>query len=234
MIGVSVIPLPTWPDRVFLPSLSDCESLITPRTRAIVLISPNNPTGATYPPSLIESFALLAETHGIALILDETYRDFLLSSDGEQAVPHTLFQHSSPASTSKLEWRWRATLVHLFSFSKSYAIPGQRLGAIIASPDLLKQIATVLDCIQVRFQLQNSLSPRATYISPRGFNCHVYASLDLSTPCHPARALLKSSLVSSYILCLPDPNTTAIRHHLPPPTHPLCSPSREAAPRDLP
>lgn len=158
MIGITPIPLPTWPSHSFLPSLLDCEHLITPRTRAIVLISPNNPTGATYPPSLLESLAVFAKAKGVALILDETYRDFLLSSEGDQGAPHALFQRSS-------DLEWRSTLVHLFSFSKSYAIPGQRLGAIVASPSLLQQIATVLDCIQVRSFVDRRKSPSTRRIS---------------------------------------------------------------------
>lgn len=46
-------------------------------------------------------------------------------------------------------WSWRSNVVHLFSFSKSYAIPGHRLGAVVASPKLLKHVTTTLDCIQV-------------------------------------------------------------------------------------
>lgn len=60
----------------------------------------------------------------------------------EHQPPHNLFSSTQTPS-------WRSNLVHLFSFSKSYAIPGHRLGVVIASPDLLKYITTTLDCIQV-------------------------------------------------------------------------------------
>jgi aspartate/methionine/tyrosine aminotransferase len=92
-------------------------------------------TGATYPPSLIASFAQLARAHNIAFILDETYRDFINTS----APPHNLFASKT----------WRSSLIHLFSFSKSYCIPGHRVGGIVASPTLLNQVRTVLDCLQV-------------------------------------------------------------------------------------
>ena len=48
-----------------------------------------------------------------------------------------------------LDWTWRSTLIHLFSFSKSYSIPGHRLGAIVAAPDMLEEANTVLDCLQI-------------------------------------------------------------------------------------
>ena len=76
-------------------------------------------------------------------MVDETYRDLV-----EHFPPHNLF---SPTQTKilPLSWSWRSNFVHLFSFSKSYAIPGHRLGAVVASPELLMYITTTLDCIQV-------------------------------------------------------------------------------------
>ena len=78
--------------------------------------------------------------------MDETYRDFIL--DG---VPHYLFVPGSLQGRSGLptDWTWRQHFIHLFSFSKSYCIPGHRLGAIVASAEVLKQVETVLDCIQI-------------------------------------------------------------------------------------
>ncbi|KDR86094.1 hypothetical protein GALMADRAFT_205282 [Galerina marginata CBS 339.88] len=55
----------------------DTEALITSKSKAIVLVTPNNPTGATYPPALILTFASLAREKNVALIIDEAYRDFL-------------------------------------------------------------------------------------------------------------------------------------------------------------
>ena len=107
---------------------------------------PNIQTGAVYSPSLIASFAFLARKHGIALIMDETYRDFILDD-----VPHHLFSADSWQHLSILpsDWSWRNHFIHLFSFSKSYCIPGHRLGAIVAGQEVLEQIKTVLDCLQI-------------------------------------------------------------------------------------
>ncbi|KZP05906.1 PLP-dependent transferase [Athelia psychrophila] len=136
LLGITTVPLMTTAESGFKPSPELAATLITPKTKAIALVTPNNPTGAVYPPSLIASFAILARKHNIALILDETYRDFLLTGP-----PHSLF--------SSQEQSWRSTLIHLFSFSKSYCIPGHRLGAIVAAPAILTATRTVLDCLQI-------------------------------------------------------------------------------------
>lgn len=78
----------------------------------------------------------MASRRRVALIIDETYRDFV----PVEAHPHTLFSRADP---------WRPTFIHLFSFSKSYCLPGYRLGAIVASPDFLGSVKTVLDCLQI-------------------------------------------------------------------------------------
>ncbi|BGP37128.1 hypothetical protein JCM10450v2_001036 [Rhodotorula kratochvilovae] len=131
-LGINLVPLRCAPP-AFLPSPDECAALITPQTKAIVLVSPNNPTGAIYPPALLLQFAHLAQERKVALILDETYREFVPSR------PHELFSQTD----------WRTYLVHLFSFSKSYAIPGHRLGALAASPTFLAQVAKLLDCLQI-------------------------------------------------------------------------------------
>ncbi|GAA5873313.1 hypothetical protein JCM16303_001089 [Sporobolomyces ruberrimus] len=131
-LSISLVPLPCSAPS-FLPSVSLARSLITSRTKAIVLVSPNNPTGAVYPRELLKEFAELAIEKGLALELDETYRDFV------EGRPHDLFA----------ETEWRKYLIHLFSFSKSYAIPGHRLGAIVASPTFHRQLSKTLDCLQI-------------------------------------------------------------------------------------
>ncbi|NNK16206.1 MAG: aminotransferase class I/II-fold pyridoxal phosphate-dependent enzyme, partial [Sulfitobacter sp.] len=85
MSGAKAVPLPAGND--LIPSAEDAAHLITKRTRAIVLVSPNNPAGVEYPPETITAFRDLARAHDIALILDETYRDFHSAS----GAPHDLF-----------------------------------------------------------------------------------------------------------------------------------------------
>ena len=96
MLGVTVVPLEFRAEAGGVPDVAEAAAKITAKTRAIVLVSPNNPTGAIYPPEVIKQFFDLARERGIALMLDETYKDFL-PTDG---APHGLLQESG----------WRDTL----------------------------------------------------------------------------------------------------------------------------
>ena len=118
-----------------LPDPDACARLITPRTRAIVLVTPNNPGGVEYPPALIARFAALASARGLALIIDETYRDFHTT----EGAPHSLFQDPN----------WDEVLIQLYSFSKAYRLTGHRVGAILSSPARLAQIEKVLDTVTI-------------------------------------------------------------------------------------
>jgi aspartate/methionine/tyrosine aminotransferase len=118
-----------------MPDPAEARSLIGERTRAILLVTPNNPSGAIYSPECIEQFFDLAREHGIALIVDETYRDFI---DIEQ-LPHQLF--ADPG--------WRDTLVHLYSFSKVFSLTGFRTGAVVTGQALLEQLNKVQDCTAI-------------------------------------------------------------------------------------
>lgn len=136
MLGIEPRPLPCSPEAGFVPDAALAESLIDAKTRAIVLVTPNNPTGAVYPPATIAAFAELCERRGIWLVLDETYRDFL-PAGAER--PHEVFAASD----------WRDSVIGLYSFSKAYAVPGWRLGAITAGEATIAQTGKVLDCVQI-------------------------------------------------------------------------------------
>lgn len=118
-----------------MPDPQEARSLINERTRAILLVTPNNPSGAIYSHECIDQFFDLAQEHGIALIMDETYRDFI---DIEQ-LPHGLFARPN----------WRDTLVHLYSFSKVFSLTGFRTGAVAASEALLEQLKKIQDCTAI-------------------------------------------------------------------------------------
>jgi aspartate/methionine/tyrosine aminotransferase len=142
MAGVTAVPLPTGPD--LLPDPDTARALLTPRTRAIVLVTPNNPGGVEYPGDLVAAFARLAADHGLALIVDETYRDFH-SQDG---APHPLFTDPD----------WDKVLIHLYSFSKAYRLTGHRVGAMIAAPARLAEVEKYLDTVTI---CPNQLGQRA-------------------------------------------------------------------------
>jgi aspartate/methionine/tyrosine aminotransferase len=134
-LGVRAVHLPFRPDRKGVPDPEEARRLIGPKTRAIVLVTPNNPTGAVYPAAVIRRFYDLARANGLALVLDETYKDFL----PEDGAPHDLF--GDPG--------WADTVVHLYSFSKVYSLTGWRVGSVIAHPDLIARIAKAMDCVAI-------------------------------------------------------------------------------------
>jgi aspartate/methionine/tyrosine aminotransferase len=135
MQGIRAVHLAFRPERAGVPDPEDAARLITERTRAIVLVTPNNPTGAVYPPEIIAAFYRLAQAHGLALVIDETYRDFLATD----AAPHDLFRDAG----------WPETLVHLYSFSKVFCLTGYRVGAIACGPRLGAEIAKAMDTVAI-------------------------------------------------------------------------------------
>ena len=136
MLGIETVPLPCAPEHQLIPNASDAEKLITAKTRAIVLVTPNNPTGQEYPAATIDAFYQLCKSRGITLILDETYRDFRRDT----ATPvHSVFTDPD----------WAQTAIHLYSFSKAYALAGYRVGAMTAAEDFLTEVTKVLDCVSI-------------------------------------------------------------------------------------
>jgi aspartate/methionine/tyrosine aminotransferase len=133
MAGVKTVPLAT--GNGMLPDPEQAAKLITPRTKAIALVSPNNPAGVEYPEALITAFYDLAKRQKLALIIDETYRDF----DSRTDAPHTLFQDPD----------WSSTVMHLYSFSKAYRLTGHRVGALIASSNRLAEAEKFLDSVSI-------------------------------------------------------------------------------------
>lgn len=117
------------------PDPEKAQALIGPRTRAIVLVTPGNPTGVTLEPDLIERFYQLAQDRDVALIVDETYRSFRTTTQ----PAHRLFDHGD----------WDRTLVSLHSFSKDLAIPGYRVGAVVGSRQLKREVLKLVDCVQI-------------------------------------------------------------------------------------
>lgn len=135
MLNIEPRSFPAFSESSPQPRPEDAARLIDGRSRAIILCSPNNPSGSTYSPNLIGAFHDLARKHGMALIVDETYKDFR----GHTEPPHRVFQYRD----------WQDSFVQLYSFSKAYAMTGYRVGSVAAGPALMAQIEKILDCIAI-------------------------------------------------------------------------------------
>ncbi len=88
---------PCRPERGFVPEPEELARLLTPKTRALVLINPNNPTGAVYPRETVEALVRLAEKHQLVLFSDEIYDRILY--DGAQHVPVASLCHDTLCAT---------------------------------------------------------------------------------------------------------------------------------------
>lgn len=137
MAGIRAVPLTC--DADMLPDIAAAAALVGPRTRALVLVTPNNPTGAEYPPALMRAAHDLCRSRGIALVVDETYRDFHGSAAPGQTPPHDLVQDPGHDQT----------LIQLYSFSKAYRLTGHRVGALIASRRRMVEIEKWLDAVAI-------------------------------------------------------------------------------------
>ena len=132
-LGIKPIFAPFEPDKAGLPDTETIAGLITPRTRAILLVTPSNPTGAVIPPAQIDELFLLAQKNQIALIMDETYNAFI---DGS---PHALFSRAD----------WPDHFIQIASFGKTFALTGLRCGALIASAETIQQSLKIQDSMAV-------------------------------------------------------------------------------------
>jgi alanine-synthesizing transaminase len=121
-IGAKARYYRTDPHRDWQPDIEHLRSLITPHTRVLVTIDPNNPTGAVYPPSVRRALLEIADEHGLTILADEVYGE--LGFDGAVPLLGTLDR--------------AAAVVSLSSLSKAYLAPGWRAGWLVvgATPRL--------------------------------------------------------------------------------------------------
>ncbi len=116
---VELVPVTSHLEDAFaLPPIEDLEKLINPKTKAILLCSPNNPTGHVYSKEDLEKTLQLCEKHDIFLVVDEVYREFCY--DGEQFTSILSFE----------EYADRVVCVD--SFSKRYSMCGARVGTLVS------------------------------------------------------------------------------------------------------
>jgi aspartate/methionine/tyrosine aminotransferase len=113
----------------WLPDLEHIASVITPKTRALVVIDPNNPTGAIYPDDMRRALIALAERHGLVILADEVYGD--LAYDGP-VPPMAILDQDAP-------------IISYSSLSKAYLAPGWRAGwmAVGRTPRLDPALAAI-------------------------------------------------------------------------------------------
>ena len=125
-LGGMLVPVPTRPETNFTIDVADLEAAITPRTKALIVVTPNNPTGTVLPEQTLLDIARLAQKRDLIVISDEIYEYYVF--DGHR--------HISMASLPGMKER----TITINSFSKSFAMTGMRLGYIAAPAPLLEAI----------------------------------------------------------------------------------------------
>ena len=139
--GINIIPIPC--DINMLPDIETIKKLIDEKTKAIVMVTPNNPTGVEYPSKLVENISNLARDNNLKLIIDETYKNF-----------------GNKQSNILYEGKWDEHLIQLYSFSKVYRLTGHRVGLMVASKSFIKQVEKFLDTTTI---CPNRLAQKAAY-----------------------------------------------------------------------
>ncbi|MDP5231137.1 MAG: pyridoxal phosphate-dependent aminotransferase [Cellulophaga sp.] len=133
--GAKIVPIPSYIETGFaLPSIADFEKAITPKTKAILICNPNNPTGYLYRKEEICQLADLVKKHDLFFIVDEVYREFVY--DGKK--------HFSVLEVENLEQH----AIVIDSVSKRYSMCGARIGCIVSKNKGLND--TVLKFMQAR------------------------------------------------------------------------------------
>ncbi|UCH27206.1 MAG: pyridoxal phosphate-dependent aminotransferase [Trueperaceae bacterium] len=127
LCGGRAVPVPTYERDDFALMPSEIEARITERSKVLVLVSPNNPTGAVTPPNVIREIAALALQHDLIVISDEIYAELIYPGS----------EHLSIGSLPGMKDR---TIV-LNGFSKSHAMTGWRIG-YLAAPEPFVRLVT--------------------------------------------------------------------------------------------
>ena len=130
-LGIPVIVTPE--NGTFTPRFEDIERAVTSSTRAIIVNSPNNPSGVIYPPELIEKIVSLCEKKGIFMICDDIYHK--LTFDRNQAVPAYAFTRRDVENSH---------VIVVNGVAKLYGMTGFRIGWVVARSDLVRVMSNVL------------------------------------------------------------------------------------------
>jgi hypothetical protein len=169
MLGLKAVFVPFSEESRGLLTTETVEPLITPRTKAILAVSPSNPTGAVTPAAAIRDLFNLARSRNIAFILDETYSDFI---PGGQP-PHDLFTDPS----------WSDHFVQIMSFGKTYALTGYRAGCLVASEEFIYNALKAQDTMTV---CQPRLTQLALRFATENLDDWVAANREMMTRRHDA------------------------------------------------
>ena len=155
IMGGSVTPLPLADDLTISPDV--VMENVSPKTKAVIINSPANPTGAVQSKSDMKAFAEIADDHNITIISDEVYEHFIY--EGE---------HVSPAQFSD-------NVITINAVSKTFSMTGWRIGYVAAKKEYTEQMIKVHQYVQA---CANSIAQKAAYAAVSGPMDSVYTMRD--------------------------------------------------------
>ncbi|MDR3591351.1 MAG: pyridoxal phosphate-dependent aminotransferase [Negativicutes bacterium] len=150
-LGAVPVPYILHPETGFLPDVREMEKLINSRTKAIVINTPSNPTGAVFPRAVLEDIYALARKYDLYIISDEVYEDFVFDC-----------AHFSIKSIDT-----DGRVVAIYGLSKSHAMTGWRLGYAIAPPEISAVISKLQELL---VSCASSISQKAAVAALLGPN----------------------------------------------------------------
>lgn len=164
VVGGKLVPVAATPESNFTIRAADLEAAITPRTRAIIVVTPNNPTGTVLPRSTLLDIAEVAKKHNLLVISDEIYEYYVF---GEH-------QHVSMASLPGMKER----TITINSFSKSFAMTGMRLGYVAAPAPLIEAMLPFHHAMMICANVVTQYGGLAVLSQPRDWFKDVLSEYD--------------------------------------------------------
>jgi len=156
--GAAVGTYPTRADRGFVPTVADVEAAVTDRTRALVVCSPNNPTGAVYPAEVLAGILDVARRHDLWVLSDECYEAFTFDA------PHV--------GLAAMDTDDR--VLSFFTFSKAHAMTGWRVGYVVVPDPTVRELVEHL--AEATVACPSVLGQRAALAALGGPQDHVVAA----------------------------------------------------------
>jgi aminotransferase len=164
VLGGALVPVPTTPESNFTIDVAALEGAITPRTRALIVVSPNNPTGTVLPETTLRQIADLAQRRDLLVISDEIYEYYTF--DGHR--------HVSMASLPGM----RERTITINSFSKSFAMTGMRLGYLAAPAPLVEAMLPFHHAMMICANVVTQYGGLAVLSQPRDWFADVLKEYD--------------------------------------------------------
>ena len=182
MLDARPIPYSLLPERGFLPSIDELETLITDRTRVIIINSPSNPLGAIFPEEVLRELLDFARRHDLWIISDEVYEYFTYGD-----------KHVSIASLESADEGQRSRVFSAFSLSKTYAMTGIRVGYLVTPPGLAATMRTVqeatISCVNTPAQYAAIAAMTGDHSHVATAKAHYRANLVAATAALDARGI---------------------------------------------